>query len=259
MRLKPFVKYHGGKFYLCKWISSFFPLHENYLEVFGGGGSVLLNKFKSGPETYNDFDRDIYSVFWAIKNHPKEFKKSLQEIEYCRDNFKKSKGFNSTDLFTNAVWAFVSYRMSRGGQRVSFSWSSRQYRGMPEQLSMWLTTINSIDNYANRLKDVELTNLDFEESIKSAQSDWLIYCDPPYMPSTRTYKKAYTSELSIDDHNRLAKTLNQSSAKSIVSGYRCDEYDTWYSGWRREDKEVFNHSSQKSAKEKKVECLWLNF
>jgi len=47
--LRPPVKWHGGKHYLCHWIIGHFPSHQTYLEPFGGGASVLLNKTPAIP------------------------------------------------------------------------------------------------------------------------------------------------------------------------------------------------------------------
>jgi DNA adenine methylase len=51
---RPVLRYHGGKWLLAEWIISHFPPHRIYTEVFGGGGSVLMQKSRCYAEVYND-------------------------------------------------------------------------------------------------------------------------------------------------------------------------------------------------------------
>ena len=44
---RPIVRYHGGKWRLAPWILRHLPQHRVYVEPFGGGGSVLLQKPRS--------------------------------------------------------------------------------------------------------------------------------------------------------------------------------------------------------------------
>ena len=50
--LRPPVKWHVGKRYLARRIVGNFPPHKVYLEPFGGGASVLLNKTPAAVEVY---------------------------------------------------------------------------------------------------------------------------------------------------------------------------------------------------------------
>ncbi|MBV6573885.1 DNA adenine methylase, partial [Acinetobacter baumannii] len=76
----PLIRYHGGKFRLSDWIISFFPNHNVYVEPFGGGASVLLNKEPSRVEVYNDLDDDVVNFFKVLRN--KELAKQLAEAIY---------------------------------------------------------------------------------------------------------------------------------------------------------------------------------
>jgi len=67
MAIRPPVKWYGGKRYLAPKIIGFFPQHRVYLEPFGGGASVLLNKEPVDVETYNDLDFRITRLFRVLR------------------------------------------------------------------------------------------------------------------------------------------------------------------------------------------------
>ena len=65
-----------------------------------------------------------------------------------------------------------------------------------------------------------------------------MYCDPPYFPTTRRELDQYLHEMDASQHEELARLLAGFPGFAAVSGYRCKEYDIWYSGWERYDREV---------------------
>lgn len=90
-----------------------------------------------------------------------------------------------------------------------------------------------------------------------------VYCDPPYMPDTRTDQDAYVHEVTADDHEALAVVLGRhadSGATIIVSGYPTPEYDAWYDGWHRKCLQVDGWTSNAAGRSStpRVECLWSN-
>ena len=82
----------------------------------------------------------------------------------------------------------------------------------------------------------------------------LHYADPPYVFSTRTDDKAdYSHEMTDSQHEALAAGLQSLKGMVIVSGYRCDAYDTLFKGWRRVDK-----AAHADGAAKRVESHWLS-
>jgi len=58
------LNWFGGKFYLLDKILPF-PKHSCYAELFGGGGSVLINKERARMEVYNDINHALVN-FWRV-------------------------------------------------------------------------------------------------------------------------------------------------------------------------------------------------
>src|SRR5947209_7316877 len=88
--LRPPVKWHGGKFYLCHRIIQHFPPHHTYLEPFGGAASVLLNKAPSPVEVYNDLDHRITRLFRVLRNHGAELHRRLSLTPYSELEFQSA-------------------------------------------------------------------------------------------------------------------------------------------------------------------------
>jgi DNA adenine methylase len=61
--------YYGGKYYMVNEILSLMPMHNCYVEVFGGSGKVLLNKPVSKVEVFNDVDNNIYNLFKVLRDN----------------------------------------------------------------------------------------------------------------------------------------------------------------------------------------------
>lgn len=83
--------------------------------------------------------------------------------------------------------------------------------------------------------------------------DTLIYCDPPYLPSTRTGGDLYRFEMTEEDHVRLLQLLTASDAMVMLSGYRAPLYDQALTGWQSIDYETQTRGGLKT------ETLWWNF
>src|SRR5690606_29888203 len=84
---RPALRYHGGKWRLAKWIISHFPQHRIYTEVFGGGGSVLLQKQRCYAEVYNDKWDIVVNVFQVLRDNPEQLRRALELTPFSRTEF----------------------------------------------------------------------------------------------------------------------------------------------------------------------------
>ena len=270
------LKWHcsGGKTYLAKTIIELMPEHTHYVEPYFGGGAVLFRKNPEGTsEVVNDINGELMA-FWKVIRCPvytQQLQNALLLTPFSQELFESVEDFaNEIEVnyglpIANAWHTFVKYRMSRQGLGKDFATLSRNRtrRGMNEQVSQWMGAIECLPEACERLRRVVLLSQDAIRTIKQQDGEQtLFYLDPPYLHETRTTIEDYEWEMEVEQHEGLLKTLEKIKGRFILSGYRSNLYDMhmrWNNNWRRVDIEIDNKASSKKTKEKKTECLWMNF
>lgn len=264
MTLRPPVKWYGGKRYLAPLIVKQFPPHRIYLEPFGGGASVLLNKAPVDVETYNDLDLRISRLFQVLRDRSEEFIQKASLTLYSQVEFEAAMS-DSTDGsdVESALRDFIRWRQSFAGKGQSWSCATTRARGgMAGDVNAWWSSIEMLPELVDRIRRVQiLCQSAFDAIPKFDHEEALIYCDPPYVHSTRgkQSRRVYHGEMNDGEHARLADMLNGCKAKIVVSGYRSGLYDDLYSGWRRMDFDIANHAAGGKSKARATESLWMNF
>jgi DNA adenine methylase len=260
--LRPPVKWHGGKFYLCQPIIEQFPTHQTYVEPFGGAASVLLNKPPAVVEVYNDLDQRITRLFRVLRDHGQELRRRLTLTPYSEIEFDHAQE-TTIDEIEQARRDFVRLRLSLGGRGQSFSFTlHRVRRGMADVVSGYLSTIDEqLPLIVQRLRSVEIVNRPALEVIRTWDSkDSLFYCDPPYVHSTRheSSRDVYGVEMTEQEHRELASVLCECRGKVVLSGYPSDLYDELYQGWKTVVFDIANHAAGGRSKARKQETIWMN-
>ncbi len=261
--LRPPVKWHGGKYYLCSRIIGHFPPHHTYVEPFGGAASVLLNKPASPVEVYNDLDERITRLFRVLRDHGEELHRRLTLTPYSEIEFERADE-PATEEIEQARRDFVRWRLSLGGRGDSFSFTlHRVRRGMADVVSGYLSMIDEqLPLIVSRLRTVEIVSRPALEVIRAWDTPaTLFYCDPPYLPSTRHEgsRSIYGCEMTEEDHRDLATVLTACKGKVVLSGYPSALYDELYGAWRTVKFDMANHAAGGRAKGRKEETLWMNW
>jgi DNA adenine methylase len=259
------VKWHGGKYYLCPRIIAYFPKHRTFIEPFGGGASVLLNKQPSPVEVYNDLDGAITRLFRVLRDNGEELRRRLILTPYSEVEFNAAlEAREPEDDIEQARRDFVRWRMSLGGRGEAFSFTRhRARREMADVVSGFLSTIdNELPRITQRLRSVQILCRPAIDVIKGWDDpDCLFYCDPPYVHETRNHRttEVYGVEMSETDHRELAAVLRTVKGKVILSGYPSPLYEELYRGWRSVSFEMANHASSEGIKNRMKEMLWFNW
>lgn len=275
----PAIRYHGGKFRLAPWVLSFFPEHVRYVEPFGGGAGVLLQKKRSYAEVYNDLDGDIVNFFRVLRDPEKcarlieactltpfarqEFELAfedglvvdgeppeLDDVERARRiAVRASMGFGSAGASKNVTGFRVDTRRSYGTAQ-----------------HIWQRYPATLAAIGERLTGVLIENRPAVEVLAQHDGEEVLhYCDPPYVLSTRDVRASravrrgqgyYRHEMSDEDHVALLLYLNTLKGMVVVSGYANPIYDQHLRGWEKHT--TLSRISSGRGADTREESLWMN-
>lgn len=172
---------------MADWIVSKFPKHHCYVEVFGGGGSVLMNKPRSNVEVYNDKDKDVVQFFQVLRDKPYELIRWVKQRPYHRDLHRKyaKQYFDGyrPDNDVERAGRFFYLRHSQFAAKYNsfsgFSVSKEQPQGSNKNLRK---AAEDLAQFSERMQDITIDNRDWREILDRYDSEkTLFYCDPPYV------------------------------------------------------------------------------
>jgi DNA adenine methylase len=264
----PPVKTHGGKHYLASKIVALMPPHTCYVEPYAGGLAVLLAKDPEGvSEIVNDLNGDLINLWRVLRDETAfaEFSRQAEATGFAEPDWDLAGDMLSDELAPVArAWAFfVRCRQSLAGRMKNFATLStkRTRRQMNEQASAWLTAVEGLPVVHARLKRVAILNRPALDVIRQHDGPaTLFYCDPPYLPQTRTAKKVYQDfEMTVPDHRAILDALLACKGKVMLSGYPSDLYDSALAGWSRHTFDLPNNAAGGKHKGRETEVVWCSF
>lgn len=198
-------RYAGGKFYARNLILEHVPTHTCYVEPFAGGASIFFAKPKVQYNQLNDLDEQLINTYLIIRDNPHgliEFLASEQASKE-RHAWYKNVFQPQNDLEKAGRWYYLN--------RTSYSGIMKAencYWGYGDKYSMRPENWGrNILRTSEKLQQVRITMLDFEEVIEQAPDDSFLFIDPPYYGADQD--KFYNHCLTHEGHSRLAATLQR--------------------------------------------------
>lgn len=256
------IPYVGGKYFQCDWIISHFPCHKCYVEPFGGGASVILNKPISEIEVYNDLDSQLVDFLMTLRNNPDELFEKAYMLPYSRKVFKEiQKEWKETGKTGSmgpvdraSKFFFLKSNVFSGGDESGGLKVSKEVNCA----TAYYSRCKNVYLVADRLKNVTIENLDYKEIIKRYDGkETFYYVDPPYYGVNY-----YNHEFNENDHQELADLLHTVKGKIMVSYYSGDAVESLYKDWNL-IKMDYSKGSIKSKdgeiREDATEILFTNF
>ena len=258
--------WYGGKFSHLSWLLPLLPECHHYCEPFAGSAAVLLNRPPSPVETYNDLDGEVCNFFRALRDTSEELTREIGLTPFSREEFGQACTLDpDISPLERARRFYVRARQVRTGLAQTASigrWANcknTSRAGMSGVISRWLGGVSSLPDIAQRLLRVQIENRPAVDVIRLYDSpETLFYCDPPYVHATRGDAKAYGFEMTDEQHEELADTLNSVRGMVAFSNYGCQFLDSLYPS-RRWFKHVAAPKTNHATKGTRVEVLWTNY
>lgn len=263
----PFT-YHGSKFRSFNFINSKLPRTRQYVEPFGGAGTILLNRNPVPVETYNDLHEDIPHFFRVLRDQPRELIGAVRKTPYSRDEYahaieQRRDGYPDCSdierarLFFTIMQQSRSHRQHSGTGAWSYETTSTRGRGSDNTTAVYKRRVDELSEIAGRLTDVQIESREAIDVIESQDSDVAVfYVDPPYVRESRGSSTDYYGvEMSDEDHQGLATVLRECDGYVCLSGYGNGLYDGLFSDWEKHS--AIAKSQEGEAESREV--LWTNY
>lgn len=264
---RPVLRWHGGKWLLAPWIIDHFPVHQVYVEPFGGAGSVLMRKERSYAEVWNDLDGDVVTLFRVLRSDASaDLVKALQLTPFSREEFDLA--YQPVDdpierARRLVVRSFMGFGSNGHNIKAKTGFRANSNRSGTSPAHDWANYPESLLSVVARIRGVIIEHRDALDVARQHDSrDTLHYIDPPYLPSTRSLKNPYdikyrggmyAHEMHEDDHEPLLKALRGLSGMVVLSGYPAPLYDEVLHDWLRVEREALADGARV-----RMEVLWIN-
>ena len=294
-KVKPFLKWAGGKGQLLSEIAKYYPFDDGkitkYAEPFVGGGAVLfdiLNKFNLKEVYISDINAELINTYCTIRDNIDNLVSMLDDMQSefipmdvehrkayylqkrSRFNELKVNGSEKANTEKAALMIFLNKTCFNGLYRVN----KRGLFNVPMGVykNPLICDEENLRAVSEKLQNVAIVCGDYRESAVFIDASTFVYFDPPYRPITDTASfTAYTENLFNDEEQiELAKfvdDMHRKGAKVVISNSdpknsntEDDFFDNIYSSHRIKRVEATRMiNSNSEARGKIKELLISNF
>ncbi len=244
------LRYPGGKSCLSNFITEVAKINGlidgTYLELYAGGAGAAFNLLFNGTFArihINDYDYNIYAMWYAILYHHRAFINRIKNTPVTIEEWHRQKIIFAKGRNTNIIdLGFATFFLNRTN-RSGIIFKAGPIGGLQQNGNYKIDVrfnkeklIERVKKIVTRRNDVTLTNLDAIEILNNKKkyyqnSDNLfIYLDPPYYNKG---KELYLNNYKHSNHLVLAHTIaNLENVKWLISYDNVQEIKKMYVGYR---------------------------
>ena len=225
---QPFLKWVGGKAQLLQQFAPLFPQQiDRYFEPFIGGGAVffhLKHRFPAMRARLYDINDELINTYQVVRDFPQDLMRRLDEhlthYNLDRDRYyylvRSRHHLPRTEIVERAArMIFLNKTCFNGLWRVNGRGEFNVPIGSHKNPSLYNRDNILAANAA--LQGVELTTLDFRDTLAGIQPGDFVYIDPPYVPVSQTANfTSYAKEdFGIAEQQELAALFADAAQRGV--------------------------------------------
>ncbi|WP_296647074.1 Dam family site-specific DNA-(adenine-N6)-methyltransferase [Rhodoluna sp.] len=213
----PFLKWAGGKRVLVKQILQFVPNDvDEYYEPFLGAGSLFFSLPAETPKIVSDFNAELISVYETIRDDVDGLLRELRKRTNSLEDYLEIRDWDRSPSFarrskTSRAARFIAlnrlgfnglYRVNSKGQyNVPYGHPKKVDLLMEDNLRAVSAFLSETDSAGRPA--VEFHTGGYKDILQNVSNPRaLVYCDPPYHPTTATSFKSYTRD-GFNEENQI--------------------------------------------------------
>ncbi|MDX5407401.1 MAG: Dam family site-specific DNA-(adenine-N6)-methyltransferase [Chromatiaceae bacterium] len=218
---RAFLKWAGGKYNLVDAISRHLTPADTLVEPFVGAGSVFLNTDYPAYQL-NDINADLIALYQLLQSRHQSFIADAKALFTSQSNQRDAylslrQQFNlSQDPYERSVLflylnrhgynGLCRYNLS-GKFNVPFGSYKKPY--FPEA---------ELHYFAEKAQRATFTCSSYQQVMQHTQAGAVIYCDPPYVPLSKTASfTSYARQgFDLDDQAQLANLAEKAQQRGVT-------------------------------------------
>lgn len=236
------IPYLGNKSSISDFLKQYIPINPTkWVEPFGGGfGLFFTLDLKEYPDTqfiYNDINPLNCILFEHLKND--DFINRIKSVSITKELFDES--YNN--LFEEIQISSTKKKSKKviktaNSEDKALSWliilccgdskdlMSKEFKGN----SSFEILKYKLSRYSEYFKRITISNIDYKDILNQHDSEeTFFYVDPPYFGFEKYY---INNNFNQDSHNELCNELKKIKGKWLLSYYKFDQLEKWYSNYK---------------------------
>ena len=219
-RHKPFLKWPGGKINVVPKLRELLPRGERLVEPFVGSGAVFLN-VDYPRYLLADSNADLINIFEHVAREGDAF------FEFCRPWFAPA--FNQGNVFYAMRELFNATREPRLRAALFLYLNKHCFNGLVRyngrgefntpfgEVKQPHLPADALAYFRRHAQRAEIVCQSFVTTMESARRGDVVYCDPPYVPLTKTasFTKFQRDDFGREQHEELARQARTLAARGI--------------------------------------------